>query len=450
MIRFRAKLKTKLTFLILAAGLLAILLFQFLWTNNGRAWEFFRDTINRPLHILPEPDEAFWTNIQTEARKYDAPVSTDDSEAIESLQPFFDLADKYTSIYIYGLEDGAYRAGRAPEILSASDFRMPFDFLYRWTNGAVEKFSERSIEFKNGYALVLVYFYHNSIFILFYCFACIALCVALFLGIILFFINRKLREITCLNQSILQMASGSLTSPIPSRSHDELGILARELDHLRVTLIDNIRQEEESRKANQDLITALSHDLRTPLTILNGYLEVLQLKRCPEMQDEYLKRCLRKTDDIRKMTDRMFEYALVFEERETPKLTTFSTEVLSQYLHENLDFIHLGGFTSELALPDFSCRMLSDETMLKRIFNNLFSNIIKYGSKKEPVTITGSQDSHFIKLVLRNAVKPDCTGMESTQIGLKSVQKMLELLDGEFSYENEGDFFTATLRFPIL
>lgn len=450
MIKFRANLKTKLTLLILAAGLLSILLFQFMWTNNGKVCEFFHDTINRSLHILPEPDETFWSDIQTEAKKYDAPVSTDDTKTIEALQSFFDIADKYTAISVYGLEDGAYRAGRAPEIMFTSDLKISFDFIYRWTNGASEEFFEHPIEFKNGYALVLVYFYHNSIFILFYCFACIALCVALFLGIILFFINRKLKDITCLNQNILQMASGNLASPIPSRSRDELGILARELDHLRVTLINNIQQEEEGRKANQDLITALSHDLRTPLTILNGYLEVLQLKRRPDMQDEYLNRCLQKTNDIRELTDRMFEYALVFEERETPNLTKCSAEILSQYLLENADFIRLAGFTTDIRLLDFSCRILCDETMLKRIFNNLFSNIIKYGSKKEPVTITGSLDSHSIKLVLRNAVKPDCTGIESTQIGLKSVLKMLELLDGEFSCENEGDFFTATLTFPIV
>ena len=60
----------------------------------------------------------------------------------------------------------------------------------------------------------------------------------------------------------------------------------------------------------------MSHDLRTPLTILNGYLEILKLGRNdPKMQEEYLERCLRKTADIKEMTDKMFEYALVFEDR---------------------------------------------------------------------------------------------------------------------------------------
>ena len=74
------------------------------------------------------------------------------------------------------------------------------------------------------------------------------------------------------------MASGDLTTPTPKYGGDEIGILSSELDKLRITLNDTLRQEQESRQANQDLITAMSHDLRTPLTILNGYLEVLKFR----------------------------------------------------------------------------------------------------------------------------------------------------------------------------
>ena len=128
-----------------------------------------------------------------------------------------------------------------------------------------------------------------------------------------------MKQVSQIETSILQMASGDLTTPTPKYGGDEIGILSSELDKLRITLNDTLRQEQESRQANQDLITAMSHDLRTPLTILNGYLEVLKLGKMPDMQDEYLDRCLQKTKDIKELTDRMFEYALVFEEIEIPK-----------------------------------------------------------------------------------------------------------------------------------
>ena len=78
------------------------------------------------------------------------------------------------------------------------------------------------------------------------------------------------------------MSGGDLHQPIRPMGNDELGILARELDQMRSTLYTNIQQETESRRANQDLITAMSHDLRTPLTILHGYLDILALGRNPD------------------------------------------------------------------------------------------------------------------------------------------------------------------------
>lgn len=103
------------------------------------------------------------------------------------------------------------------------------------------------------------------------------------------------------------MASGDLTTPVIPGSKDELGILARELDNLRITLHETITNEQESHQANQDLITAMSHDLRTPLTVLKGYLEILRLGKNADMQTEYLNRCIQKTEDIQEMSDRMFD-----------------------------------------------------------------------------------------------------------------------------------------------
>lgn len=83
------------------------------------------------------------------------------------------------------------------------------------------------------------------------------------------------------------MSTGDLETPAPGMAYDEIGILARELDMLRTTLRDYIVSEQQMQKANWELITSLSHDMRTPLTILKGYLEVLRLNRNPQMQADY-------------------------------------------------------------------------------------------------------------------------------------------------------------------
>lgn len=214
---------------------------------------------------------------------------------------------------------------------------------------------------------------------------------------------------------------------------------------MRTTLNENIEKEQESRQANQDLITALSHDLRTPLTILNGYLEVIKLKKNPRLQEEYLDRCLIKTKDIKELTDRMFEYALVSEEQESPKLTWISTDFIRQCLRENADFIRLAGFTPELRLDTPSIVLKSDKTMLKRILDNLFSNIFKYGDKKETVLVSFTLQKETFTVTIKNAVKAEHSREDNNNIGLKSVRKMIRLLDGELHVSQTSGIFTAAL-----
>lgn len=96
-----------------------------------------------------------------------------------------------------------------------------------------------------------------------------------------------------------------------------------------------------------------------------------------------------------------------------------------------------------------ACSIHADETMLKRIFNNLFSNIIKYGDKKEPVQITGSIHEEKIRIILENTVKQDYALVESNHIGLKSVGKMMELMNGSFTVRTAENRFLTELAFPL-
>lgn len=117
-------------------------------------------------------------------------------------------------------------------------------------------------------------------------------------------------------KEILIMADGDLEHSVTVKGRDEIGILARNLDEMRLALEENIRQEQEGKKANHDLIRSVSHDLRTPMTTLYGYLEILDQKKCPDgKQEEYIRRCIDKVEEIRALSDKMFEYALIYGKR---------------------------------------------------------------------------------------------------------------------------------------
>ena len=79
----------------------------------------------------------------------------------------------------------------------------------------------------------------------------------------------------------------------------------------------------------------------------------------------------------------MFEYALVYEKNIQPELRRLTSALLLEHLMENADFLHLTGFQASPQIPDEPLSDFEgDPALIKRIFNNLFSNILKYGDKK--------------------------------------------------------------------
>lgn len=261
------------------------------------------------------------------------------------------------------------------------------------------------------------------------------------------------------------MSAGDLSTPLVSSGVDEIGVLSRELDHLRLTLDQNIRQEQEAHQSNRELIAALSHDLRTPLTVLHGYLDILHLNRNPEMQNTYVTRCLQKTDDIRRLTDRMFEYALVYDasEPEQIRMISFSLSRLLELFREQMDFLELAGFHTDISFPDAdtsdittpdALTIQADPELCKRILNNLFSNILKYGSKQETVTLSMQLPPEINKdaalcLALKNTVKPEHSAVESNRIGLKSSTRNMERMGGKLVVFQTDTLFEVTLSFPV-
>ena len=323
------------------------------------------------------------------------------------------------------------------------------------------------IKFANGTYDLIYYSYSRSRFTYPYFIVSIVLCVAVFLSGILIFVGRMMKRVSAVKGSIVRMSVGDLSTPVPPCGGDELGIVAGELDTLRQTLQETIRRENESRQANHDLITAMSHDLRTPLTVLNGYLEILRLKRAePEIQEKYIRRCLEKAGDIKSLTDRMFDYALVYEEEETAELKPLSVSVISDCLRENCDFIRIAGFTvsednrweeknsiqQKFQSPDYTAETMiyGDEILIKRIFSNLFSNILKYGDKRDTVSVKLYPERGSLRISIQNRIRENAAETESTRIGLRSARRMVELHHGELYTFVDTNIYHVCITFNMI
>ncbi len=134
-----------------------------------------------------------------------------------------------------------------------------------------------------------------------------------FIILLFLLIHRKIRYINRLDYELKILGSGNLEYPMTIRGNDEITGLAEGIESLKNGILDQQLMKDEAEKANMELVTAMSHDLRTPLTSLIGYLELLTMERYEDeaQMQKYLGHCREKAFQLKRMSDRLFEYFLL-------------------------------------------------------------------------------------------------------------------------------------------
>ncbi len=354
--------------------------------------------------------------------------------------------DGYTSIIFYD-EEGQFQ-------FYALDYSVSETFLGGafWYNntyyGGLNWMGQ--VEFLDTTETVMVYSLHQSLIAAPYFFCSLLISMLMLLPVIIY-VWRRMRYVGRVKKEILIMADGDLEHSVTVKGRDEIGILARNLDEMRLALEENIRQEQEGKKANHDLIRSVSHDLRTPMTTLYGYLEILDQKKCPDgKQEEYIRRCIDKVEEIRALSDKMFEYALIYGKKEQEELTELFLWELLEEMESSREFLMLNGFqVEEEFLAPEEVKFRGNRIFFQRVFNNLFSNILKYGDREQPVQLSVKTEKGYVEFVFRNWKRKEEEQVESNRIGLKSVQKMVELQGGHFFAAEEEETFAVTIGFPL-
>ena len=439
------RIHSKLLLLIVISALLSASLFLGLWHQQNNVCTL----LERAGFIDWFDSEAFTEKARALAKDYTVPPYYEsdkgmDDPTVVAFQPYCDaLADEFTGVYVYGLDDGLYRASAAADIVKRSWFNTIWALEFKMLG---EETYEFPADFSNGTYTVHVYSYHRILFTYPYLGFCLFVSIAFFLGSVLIFVNRMVRRIRLVERAILKMSGGDLAAEVPACGSDEIGIVASELDKLRVTLITNQQREHEVQAANRDLITALSHDLRTPLTVLTGYLEILRRSNSPD-KDRYAERCLQKAGDIRLLVDRIFDAALVEETSSPPLLQKLPLSIFYDALNDNLDFLRTCGFNTIAQLSTIDGDFFGDAVLIRRICDNLFSNIIKYGDKRLPIHATLQSEGEALHLTLQNNIKANT--QTGSQIGLKNVRQLLVWLGGTLETQESNDTFSVMLTLPF-
>ncbi len=267
-------------------------------------------------------------------------------------------------------------------------------------------------------------------------------------------VHRKLRYIQKLKKELDILAGGDLHYAVTVQGEDELSELASGIDEMRRSILRHQQAEDEIRSANSELVTAMSHDLRTPLTSLLAFLEILDRDKVKseEQRRHLIRQSLMQTMSIKSMADKLFEYFLVYtSEWEQPELENRDAdEVLGQFWQEYAFALESHGFTVETCFEELRGTIAVNLELLRRAFDNLYANLVKYAEPAQPIHISYHRWGNQVFLTLSNTISSQRDRRESTNIGLNTCRRILRMHNGNFETKEENGVFTAELRVPLL
>lgn len=267
-------------------------------------------------------------------------------------------------------------------------------------------------------------------------------------------IHRKIRYVNQLEQDLKVLGGGNLEYPITIKGRDELTSLAIGIESLKNGILEEQQMKAEAEKANMELVTAMSHDLRTPLTSLIGYLELLNMHRYEDEEQlkKYLEYCRKKAFQMKKVSDRLFEYFLVYGREENGlQLQKIPSVELAEDLCNGqfFDWQDHGG-TIECQIKELKGIVQVDSEYMQRVMDNLISNLKKYGDPAYPLRIEASEQPDMLHIQVTNHIRDRKDHPESTQIGLKTCRKIMENHGGNFTWKQENHEFMITITLPLV
>ena len=298
------------------------------------------------------------------------------------------------------------------------------------------------------------------------------------LGILLFsliflLLQRKMaRDVETIARAVKQISEGDLSTRLELEGEGELTDIAENLNRMEEDIQELIDKERTSEQSKTDLITNVAHDLRTPLTSILGYLELLRKnqKLSPEMQQKYLDIAYNKSVRLQKLIEELFGFTKLSYGKINMNVAKVDiVELLAQLLEESYPNFQKNGLSYDFVSNRKSQIIEADGDLLARLFDNLIGNAIKYGKegKRVRVNLRADREIVTIKIVNYGYVIPanelplifdrfyrtdhsrtNAAGPGGTGLGLAIVKNITDMHHGTVSVSSDlsGTVFTVRLK----
>lgn len=297
----------------------------------------------------------------------------------------------------------------------------------------------------------------------------IALLGTLILGLIaIWLITKNLNKII---RTVKKFQGGEMTARIPVRSQGGINDLAIAFNEMADTIIGNIENLKSMENLRRELVGNVSHDLRTPIAVIHGYIETLMIKKesiSEKEREKYLKIILESTDRLRKLVDDLFELSKLEAKQIKPKKEPFFIQELIQDIFQKFQILASEkGVTIKASDQTETALVYADIGLIERALQNLLDNALKYTPKGGLIAVEVDDSEQYVEIKVSDTGpgipedqipfifdryhigdKRISLDNNNTGLGLAIVKKILEIHDQTIhltSHLNKGSTFTFQL-----
>ena len=230
--------------------------------------------------------------------------------------------------------------------------------------------------------------------------------------------------------------------------------IAKQLAELR-------RQRRRYTNGDRELkeaVTNISHDLRTPLTAICGYLDLLETEKMTENTKRYVEQIANRAEVLKSLTEELFRYSVISSVSDLSYERVNLGRVLEDTLISFYGAFEQSSITPQISLPNSPVLRTLDKSALSRIFGNIVSNAVKYSDGDFSVTVTELGEIAFSNAASRlssvdvgklfDRFYTVDSARKSTGLGLSIAKLLTERMNGHISASYQNGRLTITVAFP--
>ncbi|MCM1168204.1 MAG: HAMP domain-containing histidine kinase [Ruminococcus sp.] len=286
------------------------------------------------------------------------------------------------------------------------------------------------------------------------CMLCAA--AAVLFAVKCFLLKKSAREIS---DKLSEKLNGDTNTLIDISSADkDMRSLAAALNDELAKLREERRLCRQGDAELKDAVTNISHDLRTPLTAICGYLDLLEREEMSGAVRQHLEQIENRTEVMKQLTEELFGYSVVAAAKEFELERLCVNDVLEESLAAFYGAISGRGITPVISITEQRVERITDRSALTRVFGNILTNALKYSRGDLSVTMTAVGERCEITFA-NTANEPEKisaerlfdrfytveTGSNSTGLGLSIAKLLVEQMHGSISAEILGEKLVITV-----